>query len=150
MPVYILFIGLPVLAQLMQIYAFCLLPKLLRYCCCLLFLCRSLLVLQLHHCVGMSIVLGFCCLIYSGQILQCMLGYLVCNVYSGIACLNFLTCDWSQLYARIAYLAFLAYDWLTACWDSLSILLYAGIACLASMAYDWANACQDSLVALGM
>ena len=31
-------------------------------------------------------------------------------------------------------LASLAYDWVTACWDSLSILLHAGIACLA---YDW-------------
>ena len=34
----------------------------------------------------------------------------------------------------IACLASLAYDWVTACWDSLSILLHSGIVCLA---YDW-------------
>ena len=41
------------------------------------------------------------------------------------------------MHAGIAYLVSLAYDWVTACWDSLSILLHAGIVCLASLAYDW-------------
>ena len=40
-PVYILFIGHLVPTQLMQSYASCLLPSLLRCCSCLLFLCRS-------------------------------------------------------------------------------------------------------------
>ena len=120
-PVIILFICLLVLAQLIQSYALCLLPSLLRCCSfllCLLFLCRSLLVLQLFHCVSLSAV-------------QCMLGYFVCTVYAGITCP-----------------AFLAYDWVTGCWDSLSLLFHAGIVCLAFLAYDWAVGCWDSLSVL--
>ena len=59
-------------------------------------------------------------------------------MYAGIVCLAFPTYDYSQLHAGIACLASLAYDWMTACWDSLSILLHAGIACLAFLDYDWA------------
>ena len=61
-------------------------------------------------------------------------GIAFCAVSAGIVCLASPTCDWSQLHAGIVCLA---YDWVTACWDSLSILLHAGIACLASLAYDW-------------
>ena len=66
--------GFLVPAQLMQSYASCLLPSLLMCCSWLLFLCRSLLVVQLFHCVSLSAVLGFCRLFYTIQILQCMLG----------------------------------------------------------------------------
>ena len=124
-PVYIPFIGLLVPAQLMQSYASCLLPSLLRCCSCLLcllFLCRSLLVLQLFCCVSLSTVLGFCSLFYTKQIFQCMLGELVCAEYAGIACLNFPACDWSQLHVGRACLAVLADDWGTAHWDSLVVL----------------------------
>ena len=112
--VYILFIGLLVLALLMQSYASCLLPSLLRCCSCLLFLCRSLLAIQLFHCVSLSAVLGFCSLFYTVHISQCMMEQLVCSVHAGIVCLTFLTCDWSQL----------------ACWDT----------CLASLACDQVTA----------
>ena len=47
----------------------CLMPSLLMCCSCLLFLCRTLLVLQLFHCVSMSAVLGFCSLFYTEHIL---------------------------------------------------------------------------------
>ena len=77
-------------------------------------------------------------------------GIVFCAVYAGIACLTIQTCDWSQLHAGTVCLAFLAYDWVTACWDSLSILLHAGIACLAYLAYDWVTACWDSLAAHNM
>ena len=79
-----------------------------------------------------------------------MLGEHVCTVYAGIACLAFLTYDWSQLHAGIACLAFLTYDLATACWDSLSMLLHARITCLTSLASDWLTACWDSVVALSM
>ena len=151
--VYILLIGLLVLAQLMQSYASCLLPSLLRCCSCLLcllFLCRSLLVPQLFHRVSLSTVLGFCSLFYTVHFLQCMLGWLICTVHAGIACLTFLTCDWPQMHAGIACLPSLIYDWVTACWNRLFILLHAGIACLASLACDWVIACWDSLAALCM
>ena len=39
---------------------------------CLLFLCRSPLVLKLFCCVSLSAVLGFCSLFYTVHILQCM------------------------------------------------------------------------------
>ena len=134
-------------AQLMQSHASHLLPSLLRGCSCLLFLPRSPLVLQLFCCVCLSTVLAFCSLFYTAHILQCKLGYLVCTVHVGIACLAFSTCDWSQLHAGIACLA---YDWVTACWDSLSTLLHAGIMCLASLAYDWVTVCWDSLSVFSM
>ena len=148
-PVYILFIGLLFLAQLMQSYASCFLPSFLRSCTCLLFLYRSLQVsaISLYHLVH---CLGFCSLFYTEHILQSMLGQLVCDVYAGIACLAFLSYDWSQLHVGIACLASLAYDWVTACWDSLSILLHTGIVCLASLAYDWVTVCWDSLSAHSM
>ena len=149
-PTFILFIGLLVLAQLMQSYASHLLPSLLRCCSCLLFLWGSLLVLQLFHCISLSTVLDFCSLFYTAHILQCMLGQLVCSVHAWIACLAFPTYDWSQLHTGIACLASLVCDWVIACWDSLSILLHAGIMCLGSLAYDWAIACWDNLVALSM
>ena len=152
-PVYNLFIGLLVPAQLMQSYAPCLLPSPQRCCCCLLcllFLCRFLLVVQLFCCISLSAVLGFYSLFLSVKILQYMLEYLVCTVYAGIACLSFLTSDQSQLHARIVCLAFLAYDWATACWHSLSMLLHAGIACLAYVASNWVTECWDSLVAISM
>ena len=57
-------------------------------------------------------------------------------MHAGIACLTFPAYDWSQLHAGIECLASLAYDWVTACWDSLFILLHAGIVCLASLAHD--------------
>ena len=116
----------------MQFYASCLLPSLLGCCSCLLFFCRSLLVLQLFHCVSLSAFLAFYSIFYTVQISQCMLGHLVCAVYAGKACLSFQTCDWSQLHAGIACLAFLAYDWATTCLHSFSMLLHAGIVCLAS------------------
>ena len=67
-------------------------------------------------------------------------------MHAGIACLASLAYDWVTacwdsllilLHAGIVHLAFLAYDWVTACWDSLSILLHARMACLASLANDW-------------
>ena len=100
----------------------------------------AILLCQLVHCFGLS-----CSLFYTVHILQCILGYLVCAVHAGIACLAFLTYDWSQLHAGIACLASLVYDWAIACRDSLSISLHAGIVCLASLAYDWATACWDSM-----
>ena len=70
--------------------------------------------------------------------------------YAGIVCLSYPTCDWSQLNDGIVCLVFQAYDWVTACWDSLSMLLHAGIVCLASLASDWVTECWDSLVAFSM
>ena len=72
--------------------------------------------------------MGLCSLPYTAHILQFMLGHLVCAVHAGIACLTFLTYDWAQMHGGIACLASLACDWVTACWDSLPILLHAGIA----------------------
>ena len=68
-------------------------------------------------------------------------------VHDGIACLAFLTYDWSQLHAGIACLASLAYDWVAAHWDRLPVLLHAGIACLATKAYDWVvtNGCFNPI-----
>ena len=120
--------------------------SLLRCChcfLCLLFLCRSPLILQLFRCVNI------CCF----GLLQPLLYSVYFAVHAGILCLNFQTCDWSQLHAGIACLAFLAYDWVTACWDSLVVLSMLGqlvyiIACWdslsSSLAYDWVTACWDS------
>ena len=147
--VYILFIGLLVPAQLMQSYASCLLPSLLRCCSCLFFLCRSLLVLQLFCCVSFSAILFL-------QPLLCSENF---AMHAGIACLH---CVCWESMSELPDL------WLVsiACWDSvssfpglwlgkcmlgyLSMLLHAGINCLASLASDWVTACWDSLVVLSM
>ena len=126
----------------MQSYASCLLPSLLRCCSYLLFLCRSLLVLQLFHCVSLSLFWAF-----AASFIHCIFCS-ACQdsfLHVGIVCLNFPTCVWSQFHAGTVCLALLAYNWATACWDSLSILLHAGIVCLASLVYDWVIACWDSL-----
>ena len=129
----------------MQCYASCLLPSLLRCCSCLLFLCRSHLVLQL---------ILLCQLVCCFRLLQTYF-----TVHAGIAGLycawwdsisDSPTYDWSQMHAGIVCLASLACDWVITCWDSLPILLQAGIACLASLAYDWVIASWDSLAALSM
>ena len=115
----------------MQSYASHLLLSLLKWCSCLLcllFLCRSHLVLKLFHCVSLSTILGFCCLFYTAHIFA---------VPAGIAYLAFSTDDWSQLHAGKICLASLVYDWVTACWDSLPILLNACVVCLAFFSHDW-------------
>ena len=76
--------------------------------------------------------------------------YKINNCNCNCNCLSFPTCDWSQLHAGIACLVFLSYDRVTACWDSLSMLLHAGIVCVASLASGLVTACLDSLVALSM
>ena len=69
--------GLLVPTQLMQSYASCLLPSLLRCCICLLFLCMSFLVVQLFCCVSLSAVFG---------LLQPLLYKLDFTVHPGIVC----------------------------------------------------------------
>ena len=147
-PVYILFIGLLVLGQLMQSHASHLLPSLLRCCSCLLFLCRSssgsTAVFTVSDCplfwaFAASFILCIFCSACWDSLSAC------CACWDSMF-LTFLTCDWSQLHAGIACLASLAYDWATACWGTLSVLLHAGIACPASLASDWllTNGCFNS------
>ena len=133
----------------MQSYASYLLPSLPRCCSCLLCLlsCVGLLKSTTMFLCQLVYCLGFYSLFYTAHILQCMLGQLVSTVHAGIACLTFLTCDWSQLHAGIACLA---YDYVNACLDTLFILLHVGIVCLASLTYDWATASWDSLSMLSM
>ena len=95
-----------VLTQLMQSYASHLLPSLLRCCSCLLFLCRSLLVLQLFCCVSLSTVFG---------LLQPLLYSTYFSVHAGITCLS------CACWLGIICLAF-PNLWLVpnVCWDSVS------------------------------
>ena len=82
-PSYILFIGLLILAQLMQSYASCLLSNLLRCCSCLLCLlsCASLFwsycYFPVSACPQFVHVLGFATSLYSTYL----------AVYAGVACL---------------------------------------------------------------
>ena len=102
-------------------------------------------------CMAILLCLLACC---SG-LLQPLLYSLDFAVHTGIACLSFLTCDWSQLHAGISLsmllhagvvcLASLTSDWVTACWDGLVVLSMLGIACLAFPVYDWATTGWDTM-----
>ena len=92
-------------AQLMQSYASHLLPSLPRCCSYLVFLCRPPQVYSYGAVSTCPLFWLLQPLLYSTYFaVHAWIAF--CTVHAGIACLAFLTCDWSQLHAGIACLVY--------------------------------------------